>query len=180
MEFAKLSSPSLKDLFVQQIQGMILSGALEHLAVSRAIQYASDEALDHLGEPLAKMSHAGSDREAAEFAFEFQHELALAGGNSILPLIYSSFKPPVIALWVRFAACTGYLRWFGTPRRFISCFGAGTRRALPTGSTSIWSRPSAGISRFMSCPDAGIKKSVRREPDGFFGIIPAPRRGRRR
>ena len=28
MEFAKLSSPSLKDLFVQQLQGMILSGAL--------------------------------------------------------------------------------------------------------------------------------------------------------
>lgn len=28
MEFTKLSSPSLKDLFVQQLQGMILSGAL--------------------------------------------------------------------------------------------------------------------------------------------------------
>ena len=28
MEFAKLSAPSLKDLFVQQLQGMILSGAL--------------------------------------------------------------------------------------------------------------------------------------------------------
>ena len=28
MEFKKLSSPSLKDLFVQQLQGMILSGEL--------------------------------------------------------------------------------------------------------------------------------------------------------
>ena len=28
MEFTKLSSPSLKDLFVQQLQGMILSGEL--------------------------------------------------------------------------------------------------------------------------------------------------------
>ena len=31
---------------------------------------------------------------------------ALVGGNSIVPLIYYSFKPPVIALWVRF--CTLY------------------------------------------------------------------------
>ena len=28
MEFSKLSAPSLKDLFVQQLQGMILSGEL--------------------------------------------------------------------------------------------------------------------------------------------------------
>lgn len=28
MEFTKLSAPSLKDLFVQQLQGMILSGEL--------------------------------------------------------------------------------------------------------------------------------------------------------
>ena len=28
MEFEKLSAPSLKDLFVKQIQGMILSGEL--------------------------------------------------------------------------------------------------------------------------------------------------------
>lgn len=31
------------------------------------------------------------------------------GGNSILPLIYSSFKPPVIALRVRFCRLYGIL-----------------------------------------------------------------------
>ena len=31
MEFAKLSAPSLKDLFVQQLQGMILSLSLIHI-----------------------------------------------------------------------------------------------------------------------------------------------------
>ena len=49
---------------------------------------------------------ASTPGEAAEAAFAFQHELALVGGNSIVPLIYYSFKPPVIALWVRF--CTLY------------------------------------------------------------------------
>ena len=186
MEFAKLSAPSLKDLFVQQLQGMILSGALpvgtqlppertlaeqmqvsrivvnsglaelseqgflevrprqgtcvadyrrrgnlstliaimqykggvlgrdeirsilevrralEHLAAERAILYASDQGLERLGEVLDRMAAASHPLEAAEAAFAFQHELALVGGNSIVPLIYYSFKPPVIALWVRF------------------------------------------------------------------------------
>lgn len=191
MEFAKLSSPSLKDLFVQQLQGMILSGtlpvgtqlppertlaeqmhisrtvvnsglaelsdqgflevrprkgtcvadyrqrgnlstlvaimqykggvlgreeirsilevrrALEHLAAERAILHASDEGLERLGEALAQIAAASSAEQAAEAAFGFQHELALVGGNSIVPLIYYSFKPPVIALWVRFCNLYG-------------------------------------------------------------------------
>ena len=191
MEFAKLSSPSLKDLFVQQLQGMILSGelpvgaqlpperilaeqmqvsrtvvnsglselseqgfleirprqgtcvadyrrrgnlstliaimqykggvlgrdeirsilevrrALEHLATERAILYASDEALERLGKALAQLAAATNASEAAEAAFSFQHELALVSGNSIVPLIYSSFKPPVIALWIRFCSLYG-------------------------------------------------------------------------
>ena len=162
MEFAKLSAPSLKDLFVQQLQGMILSGALpvgtqlppertlaeqmqvsrtvvnsglaelsdqgfleggvlgrdeirsilevrralEHLAAERAILYASDQGLEKLGEALERMAEAPGAAQAAEAAFAFQHELALVGGNSIVPLIYYSFKPPVIALWTRF--CTLY------------------------------------------------------------------------
>ena len=191
MEFAKLSAPSLKDLFVQQLQGMILSGtlptgaqlpperalaeqmhvsrtvvnsglaelseqgflevrprqgtcvadyrrrgnlstliaimqykggvlgreeirsilevrrALEHLAADRAILYASDEALDRLEGPLARMAEAASPELAADAAFAFQHELALAGGNSIVPLIYHSFRPPVIMLWARFCHLYG-------------------------------------------------------------------------
>ena len=193
MDFEKLSSPSLKELFVQQIQGMILSGellvgsklppertlaeqmrisrtvvnsglaelaergflevrprqgtyvsdyrrqgnldtltaileykggaldredvrsilearrALEHLAADRAIRYASDEALECLGVPLARMAAAANANEAAEAAFTFRHELALAGGNTILPLIYYSFKDPLIALWVRFCGRYGNL-----------------------------------------------------------------------
>jgi len=191
MEFTKLSAPSLKDLFIQQLQGKILSGelpmgtklpterelasqmqvsravvnggltelanqgfleirprqgtyvadyrrtgnlatliaimeykggvlgkeeirsilevrrALEHLAASRAIAYASDEALNHLRDTVAKLALSQTAAEAAERAFEFQHELALIGGNSIVPLIYYSFKAPVINLWIRFCHLYG-------------------------------------------------------------------------
>ena len=37
-----------------------------------------------------------------DIAFAFQHEMTVIGGNHILPLIYSSFKVPCIALWIRF------------------------------------------------------------------------------
>lgn len=191
MEFSKLSAPSLKDLFVQQLQGMILSGelpmgaqlpperelarqmqvsravvngglaelskqgflevrprqgtcvadyrrkgnlgtliaimeyqggvlgkdeirsilevrrALEHLAAERAIRYAPDESLAQLGEIVARLKDAANAAQAAEIAFTFQHELALSGGNSILPLIYYSFQAPVITLWVRFCRLYG-------------------------------------------------------------------------
>lgn len=191
MKFSKLSAPSLKDLFVQQLQGMILSGelpmgaplpserelaqqmqvsravvnsglnelakqgfleikprqgtcvadyrrkgnldtliaimeykdgvlgkeeirsilevrwALEHLAVERVIEYAAKETLTHLGGLVEQLAAAQSIAQAAESAFAFQHELALASGNSILPLIYYSFKSPVITLWVRFCRLYG-------------------------------------------------------------------------
>ena len=193
MGFEKLSSPNLKNLFVQRLQGMILSGellvgsklppertlaeqmhisrtvvnsglaelaeqgflevrprqgtyvadyhrqgnfstltaileykggalgkeeirsilevcrALERLAADRAIRYASDEALERLGVPLTRIAAAANANEAAEAAFTFRHELALAGGNTILPLIYYSFKDPLIALWVRFCGRYGNL-----------------------------------------------------------------------
>lgn len=191
MEFEKLSAPSLKDLFVQQLRGMILSGelpvgtqlpperelarqmqvsravvnggmaelakqgfvevrprqgavvadyrrhgnldtliaimeyqggvlgkeevrailevrmALEHLAVSNVIRRASDESLDRLGKLLAAIAECDTPAQAAEAAWNYQHELALVSGNSILPLIYYSFKAPVITLWTRFCRLYG-------------------------------------------------------------------------
>ena len=193
MDLEKLSSPGLKELFVQRIQGMILSGellvgsklppertlaeqmrisrtvvnsglaelaeqgflevrprqgtfvadyrrqgtlstlaaitqykggaldredirsvlevrqALERLAADRAIRYASDEALERLAVPLARIAAASGAEEAAQAAFMFRHELALAGGNTIAPLLFCSFKEPLIALWVRFCDRYGSL-----------------------------------------------------------------------
>ncbi len=188
MDFAHLYAPSLKELFVQQLQGMILSGdltmgtrlpserelcekmqvsravvnagitelarqgflevrprqgayvadyrrngnmdtlmaimhynggvlgreeirsilevrwGLEQMAITRAIDNASDEALEQLGVYVAELeAHpAPTPSQAAEIAFGFHHEMTLTGGNTILPLIYSSFKVPCTALWIRF------------------------------------------------------------------------------
>ena len=191
MEFIKLSAPSLKSLFVSQLQGMILSGelpvgaqlppereladrmqvsravvnsglaelakqgflevmprqcvrvadyrrkgnlstlvaimdyrggvlgrheirsilevrrALEHMAANSAIDFASEADHAALGETVAALARTETPAEAAEAAFAFQHTLAFISGNSILPLIYYSFKPPVITLWIRFCRLYG-------------------------------------------------------------------------
>ena len=191
MEFSRLSAPSLKDLFVQQLQGMILSGelpmgtelpserelaeqmqvsravvngglnelarkgfielrprqgsyvadyrrhgnldtliaimeyqggmlgeqeirsilefrrALEHLAVESAIEHASEEQMDRLGDLVREIKLASSPSQAAEAAFHFHHELSFVGGNSILPLVYYSFRSPVVSLWTRFCSMHG-------------------------------------------------------------------------
>lgn len=193
MGFEKLSSPGLKDMFVQRLQGMILSGellvgsklppertlaeqmnisrtvinsglaelaeqgflevrprqgtyvadyrrqgnldtlaaitrykggaldredvrsmletrrALEQLAADRAIRYASDEELERLRVPLTRLAAASNADEAAQAAFAFRHELALIGGNTIAPLLFCSFRDPLVALWVRFSGRYGNL-----------------------------------------------------------------------
>lgn len=77
---------------------------LEQMAIARAIDYASDEALKALEKYVNALGDLPlpSPAQAAEIAFRFHHEMTLSGGNSILPLIYTSFKVPCIALWIRF------------------------------------------------------------------------------
>lgn len=82
--------------------------ALEHLATDAAIEAATDGDMDRLQMLAANVETAGSVNETIEATFAFHHELAVVGNNSILPLIYISFKPVVTQLWLRFC------RRFGT------------------------------------------------------------------
>ncbi len=63
--------------------------------------------------------------------FRFQHELALILGNSILPLFYYSFKPPVITLWMRFCRLTASTRSTTTPKRSTVIRAGGHGRGCP-------------------------------------------------
>lgn len=187
MEFVKLNAPTLKELFVKELEAMILSGKLkigeklpperdlaERMQVSRAVvnagiaelarkgflmvkprsgvfvvdfrRYGTAETLlsimnyngghlrsdeirsileiklivDRLAAELSVEKHTPADlqalnhrldemkaqdddiEKAANGAFEFYHELAMISGNTLLPLIYRSFRVPVIHLWIRF------------------------------------------------------------------------------
>lgn len=191
MEFSKLSAPSLKELFVEQLESMILSGKLpvgeqlpperilaESMQVSRAvvnagitelarkgfltikprigtfvgdyrrngsmetlmsimnynggrlrddevrsilelriamdslimnlcIQKITSEEMYIVREYVFQIKEAKTIEEAAHLAFQFQHELACLSGNTLMPLIFHSFKVPILTLWERFCQLYG-------------------------------------------------------------------------
>ena len=96
-EVAQITEKNLRDV-------LEVRRALEHLACELAIDCASDAELAELGAIIDELGRAETPGEAARIAFRFQHELAFVGGNSILPLIYYSFRSPVITLWERFCS----------------------------------------------------------------------------
>lgn len=75
---------------------------LEQMTLHRVIENASEEELEKLGRYVDALENRPVPSQAAEIAFGFHHEMTLIGGNHILPLIYTSFKVPCIALWARF------------------------------------------------------------------------------
>jgi GntR family transcriptional repressor for pyruvate dehydrogenase complex len=197
MEFTKITAPSLKDLFVQQIEEKILSGqlpvgskmpperemaeqmkvsravvngginelkrkgflevlprqgtyvadfsrngnlqtlialleyrgnkldkagiraileirtALEQLAVGLVIDSASAEAINQLELTAKQLKSTDSIQKAAQIAFQYHHDLAYYAGNTVLTLIYSSFKEVCIVLWVRFCKLYGIQALYG-------------------------------------------------------------------
>lgn len=166
MEFQKISSPSLRDLFIEQLEHLILSGKLqvgeklpperqlaEMMQVSRAVVNSGISELEKKGfltvKPrsgtyvadfrrkgtldtlIAIMNYNGGrmrDQEirsifevrialdtldaqdvttAIEAAYEFQHEFALISGNTLIPLIFQSFRAPIFNMWERYCELYG-------------------------------------------------------------------------
>lgn len=81
--------------------------ALDKLAVADIIPHVTE--LDNmlLLKKVEAIRQARDNRQAAEAAFAFQHELAMLSGNTLLPLIFRSFYSSVLVLWERFCALHG-------------------------------------------------------------------------
>ncbi len=208
MQFAKLSAPSLKELFVQELENMILSGrlaigtqlpperelaqsmqisravvnaglnemerkgflevrprvgtfvadyrrkgtadtllsimkynggrlqrddirsileikeVLDRLAAQLAIQKITDEEIARLRTLLDALQTADAPESAAAAAFSFYHELALISGNTLVPLIYYSFKSPILSLWERFCIKYGAAALYQNAARLFEAVAA--------------------------------------------------------
>lgn len=81
--------------------------ALDILAIELAVPRITEEGLEILEKCVQKMKNVKNTEEASELAFEFQHDLAFYSGNTLIPLIFSSFRAPVITLWKRFCDLYG-------------------------------------------------------------------------
>lgn len=81
--------------------------ALEHLATGEFVAHASDAEITRFREYAEGILSAPASQEAVESVFSFHHEMAAAGGNTILPLIYISFKPVITKLWQKYCHLYG-------------------------------------------------------------------------
>ncbi len=76
---------------------------VDKLAVELSVERHSDEDIASLESYLDKMQQLNDNSEkAADTAFSFYHEIAMTSQNTLLPLIYRSFRIPVTHLWIRF------------------------------------------------------------------------------
>lgn len=81
--------------------------ALDKLAIELIIPKISDDEIATLKEYILQIKEAESPEAASELAFSFQHEMACLSGNTLLPLIFSSFKSVIMTLWERFCRLYG-------------------------------------------------------------------------
>jgi DNA-binding FadR family transcriptional regulator len=81
--------------------------ALDTLAAKLCINRISDEEVQLLLEKLKQIQNAKTVSEATQAAFEFQHEFALSSKNTLIPLIFQSFKAPIFTMWERFCNLYG-------------------------------------------------------------------------
>ena len=81
--------------------------ALDTLAAQLCIGRISDEEIQLLHDKVEDIKNAPSVQDAIQAAFEFQHEFALASKNTLIPLIFHSFRAPIFTMWERFCNLYG-------------------------------------------------------------------------
>lgn len=81
--------------------------ALDSLIAKLCIDRINDEDIALLLEKVEAIRSAETNTEAIRAAFEFQHEFALTSGNTLVPLVFQSFKAPIFTMWERFVDLYG-------------------------------------------------------------------------
>ena len=98
--------------------------ALDSLAIQLWLPEAKDEEIHLLRSYVEALKTAKTTSEAAEVALRFQHELAFLSGNTLIPLIFTSFKVPVISLWERFCRMYGIEQLYANSDTLCNYFEA--------------------------------------------------------
>lgn len=81
--------------------------ALDTLAIQLCADRITDGELAMLRQSTEAIGQSKTDDEAVSHAFAFQHALALFSGNTLLPILFSSFKSLTRTLWLRFCMLYG-------------------------------------------------------------------------
>ena len=84
-----------------------LRGVLMAFALESAIPIVTAEQIGRLRAQSDSFYHAETVEEAAHCIYEFDHMLSGFSGNTLLPLIFCSFRAPIKELWRRYVARYG-------------------------------------------------------------------------
>lgn len=93
---------------------------LVNLAAVLAIEHASNEELKGLSSIMDSIRNSTTNESLVENTFRLYHELAFISGNSLLPLIFTSFKDLVCMLWQRYIVNYGREQLIASNEKFYS------------------------------------------------------------
>ncbi len=85
-----------------------IRSVLMPLAIKLCIEKITDAEIDVLFESAEALRKAETPEAAADIVFEFDHQICFYSGNTILPLIFYSFKAPNSNLFERYFQLYGY------------------------------------------------------------------------
>ncbi len=92
------------------------------------MEYNGDQIKDTEIRSILEFLRAPEHPAVVGAAFSFHHEMASSGNNSILPLLYISFKPAVIKLRQRYCSLYGREQLYINTRELYDCLA---RRDAP-------------------------------------------------
>lgn len=79
-----------------------IRSALEKLILKLVIPKITANELTTMCDILDSIKDSQISSQFAENCFNFDHELCIISGNSLLPLYYGSFREPCLNLWMRY------------------------------------------------------------------------------
>jgi DNA-binding FadR family transcriptional regulator len=136
MSIMNYNGGKLRDAELRSI--LELRIALDTLAIDLVIPKITDSDVEILKGYVEQIKEAETPEVASELAFSFQHELACLSGNTLLPLIFSSFKAVIMTLWERFCRMYGLEALYHNNRVLCECIEQRDgRRAIESIRTSI-------------------------------------------
>lgn len=114
----------------EEVQSILeLRIALVNMASSLAIDKASREEMQILVDVLDDIEASPNAEALVENTFRLYHELAFISGNSLLPLLFTSFKALVCALWHRYVLNYGMDALKNSSEEFVKLLIAGDKDA---------------------------------------------------
>lgn len=94
---------------------------MDTLAVQLAIPKITPSELETLRTLIENLKTSSTPEKAAEWAYNFHHELSVISGNTFLPLIFSSSKFPVCSLWERYCRIHGIESLYQNNAELFDC-----------------------------------------------------------